>query len=244
MLRLRTALLLTTLCLLGYAPSHAQQEDLQYTKEVGGGIGLNYMIGDLNRSAFRHMHPSADFLMRFVLSPRMAIKAEAGYNYLKGRKDHVKEFYPEQIGVVNSEQMRNNMFGHMVDLTAMYELNFLPYGWMRNYKGHKRITPYMQVGLGVVYAHTSTMRNGTRHTGNAVNVCIPVGIGLKYKVAPRLNLGLDWTMRFTPSDKLDGLADPTGIKSHGFHGKDFYSKTMFTLTYDISPKCPTCNKAD
>lgn len=49
-------------------------------------------------------------------------------------------------------------------------------------------------------------------------------------------------MHFTFSDKLDNLEAPHGIKSSGMRNKDHFSVTMLTLTYDLAPKCPTCNK--
>lgn len=233
--------LLAALCCL---PALAQQEELQYTKEIGMSLGMNYMTSDLNRKVFHTMQPSVNGVMRFILSPRMAVKTELGYNAIKGNTDKIKEFYPAVIGQVGNDRLSYSMNGSMVDITALYELHFLPYGWLRNYLGHKRITPYLQLGLGMVFSHTNGTRNQEGVKSNAFNVTLPVGLGVKYKVARRLNMALDWTIRFTPSDKLDGLAAPTGIKSSGFHGKDFYSKTMLTLTYDISPKCPTCNKAE
>ncbi len=48
----------------------------------------------------------------------------------------------------------------------------------------------------------------------------------------------------TFSDRLEGLEAPKGIKSEMFRNKDHYGLTLVTLTYDISPRCPACNKAD
>ena len=90
------------------------------------------------------------------------------------------------------------------DLSALYELHFLPYGYVRDYKGYSRIVPYLQMGLGLTYKDRA---------GKAFSANIPLGFGVKYKVAPRLNLGLDWLMHLSLSDKLDGLDAPLGIKS-------------------------------
>ena len=78
--------------------------------------------------------------------------------------------------------------------------------------------------------------------GKAFTANIPLGVGVKYKVAERLNLGLDWLVHFTLSDKLDGLEAPLGINSSGFRNKDHYSALSLTLTYDLNPRCPTCNR--
>lgn len=231
-MRLSRYILTLTVSLLALSPACAQEEELQYTKEAGVGLGLNFMLGDLNNKWYGASHFSGEALMRFILSPRMAIKTTLGYNAIKDDTEGVKDFYPAQIGQVGTERLKYSMSGGIIDLNALYELHFLPYGWYRNYLGHKRVTPYLQLGLGLLYSTA----------GKAFTVNLPVGLGVKYKVSHRVNLGLDWTIHFTPSDKLDGLAAPSGVEGSGFHGKDFYSKTMLTLTYDFSPKCPTCNR--
>ena len=66
---------------------------------------------------------------------------------------------------------------------------------------------------------------------------------MKFKIATRLNLGVEWAMHFTWSDQLDGVADPYGIKSSGlFKNTDGYSALQVSLTYSFLPKCKTCNK--
>lgn len=68
-------------------------------------------------------------------------------------------------------------------------------------------------------------------------------MGIKYKVAERLNVGLEWAVHFTQSDKLDGVKDPYYIESTGlFKNTDCYSTLQLTLTYSFMPKCVTCNK--
>lgn len=70
-----------------------------------------------------------------------------------------------------------------------------------------------------------------------------MGLGLKYKIGERLNLGVEWAMHFSLSDKLDGVEDPYGVKSTGiFKNTDCYSTLTLSLTYSFSPKCANCNK--
>ena len=215
-------------------PLMAQDDDdEEYTKEIGVGVGGNFMLSDCNTKWYNQMGVTADALFRFVISPRMAVKLMAGYNTVKASTTKVNDFYPTSTtGGATTERLNYEAKGGFVDLCGMYELHFLPYGWFRTYLGHYRITPYIQLGLGLTY---STV-------GKAFTVNLPIGVGLKWKIARRLNLGLDWTFHFTPSDKLDGLEAPQGIKSTMFRNKDHYQQTMLTLTYDISPKCPTCNR--
>ena len=83
---------------------------------------------------------------------------------------------------------------------------------------------------------------------NVFAVNIPVGAGVRYKFAPRWNLGCELSFRFTSTDNLDVtnqtapiLNDPYGIKSSGFKNKDSYSFLSIFITYDISPKYRRCN---
>ena len=74
---------------------------------------------------------------------------------------------------------------------------------------------------------------------------VPLGVGVKYKVATRLNLGIEWAMHFSMNDNLDGVKDPYGIQSTGmFKNTDCYSMLQLTLTYSLMPKCRTCHNDD
>lgn len=83
---------------------------------------------------------------------------------------------------------------------------------------------------------------------NTFAMNIPVGAGIRYKFAPRWNVGCELSFRFTTTDDLDVtnttapiLSDPYGIKSSGFKNKDSYSFLSIFVTYDISPKYRRCN---
>ena len=69
---------------------------------------------------------------------------------------------------------------------------------------------------------------------------IPIGFGIKYKVKDRLNVGLDWSMRLSLSDKLDGIEDPYKIKSGFLKNKDSYCMTSIYVAYDFCAKLKKC----
>ena len=77
--------------------------------------------------------------------------------------------------------------------------------------------------------------------GDAFTMNIPMGIGVKYKLGERLNIGLEFTMRKAFSDKLDGLKDLNGITSGFAKNTDWYSFTMISITYEFSKRCRTCH---
>ena len=70
---------------------------------------------------------------------------------------------------------------------------------------------------------------------------LPLGVGFKFKLKPRLNLGFEFTMRKSFSDKVDGITDLYGY-NHGIaKNTDWYSVAAFTLTYEFSKRCVKCH---
>ena len=205
-----------------------QNDETLYRLELGGGIGFGTGHTDLKGKWAADMAAIA----RFPLNPRMAVKTQLSYLNLKGSTEGQKNFYPALPDTPGTERLAYSVSDAVIDASALYELHFLPYGYLRDYKGHCRLVPYLQMGFGLTYG-----KAGKTFTAN-----IPLGVGVKYKVAERLNLGLDWLVHFTLSDKLDGLEAPLGISSSGFRNKDHYSALSLTLTYDLNPRCPTCNR--
>lgn len=220
-------LILSWLAVLASACAQ-QSDEVVYRLELGAGAGMGLGFTDLSGKA----SPAGTVLARFPLNPRMAIKAQVAYVGLRGNTTGLKPFYPANPEASGPDRLAYETSGAVYDVSGLYEIHFLPYGYERDYRGHFRLVPYLQMGFGLAY--------GT--AGKAFTAQIPLGVGLKYKVAPRLNLGLDWQVHFSLSDKLDGLADPLGIKSTGFRNKDHYTTLSITLTYDLNPRCPTCNR--
>ena len=205
-----------------------QNDETLYRLELGGGIGFGTGHTDLKGKWAADMAAIA----RFPLNPRMAVKTQLSYLNLKGSTEGQKNFYPALPDTPGTDRLAYSVSDAVIDASALYELHFLPYGYLRDYKGHCRLVPYLQMGFGLTYGKA----------GKAFTANIPLGVGVKYKVAERLNLGLDWLIHFTLSDKLDGLEAPLGISSSGFRNKDHYSALSLTLTYDLNPRCPTCNR--
>ena len=221
-----TLLVLTTLL----QPSQAQTDE-EYRMEIGAGVGMAAYVGDFNGSIISNMQPAASVVLRRIFNPYMGIKMQAMYGKLKGSSKDVKTYYPDFVD--NPYEFSNTLF----DLNATYEYNFWPYGTGRDYRGAKRFTPFVFAGLGATFA------SGGGNKAFTANV--PLGLGVKYKVGTRLNIGLEWAMHFSLSDNLDGCKDPYGIESSGlFKNTDCYSALQLTITYSFMAKCRTCHNAD
>lgn len=221
-----TALLLS----IASVPANAQT-DYEYRMEIGGGVGLMAYEGDFNGSILHNMQPSASLMLRRVINPYMDLRLAASYGKLKGSSKDVKTYLPQY------QDTQYDFSTTLVDLSATYEYNFWPYGTGNDYRGAQRLTPFVFAGIGTTYASTPT--------GNIFTANLPLGLGVKYKVSPRLNLGIEWAIHFSLNDKLDGIADPYGIQSTGmFKNTDCFSALQLTLTYSFMPKCRTCHNDD
>lgn len=224
--------LLTAIFLIVMAWTNTMaQEDPTYKREIGVGAGLTNYIGDFNGSLSKGFQPEANAIFRHIYTPYSALKIDASYVQLKGSSSDASSYYHEY----KDEPYKFSRT--LIDVNATYEYNFWPYGTGRDYRGAVRCTPFFFFGLGMTATFGDPKNNITPN--------IPVGIGLKYKIGERLNLGLEWAFHLGMSDMLDGADDPYGIESSGiFKNTDCYSSLRATITYSFSPKCPTCNKDD
>lgn len=217
--------------LLATALPASAQSDYEYRMEIGAGVGLVAYEGDFNGSITHGMRPMASAVVRRTFNPYMALRFAAAYGKLKGSSKNVKTYMPEYVDT--PYEFANSL----VDVSATYEYNFWPYGTGHDYRGAQRLTPFIFAGLGATYASGSG--------NNVFTANVPLGLGVKYKVATRLNLGIEWAMHFSMNDNLDGVKDPYGIQSTGmFKNTDCYSMLQLTLTYSLMPKCRTCHNDD
>lgn len=217
--------------LLATALPASAQSDYEYRMEIGAGVGLVAYEGDFNGNITHGMQPMASAVLRRTFNPYMALRFAAAYGKLKGSSKNVKTYMPEYVDT--PYEFANSL----VDVSATYEYNFWPYGTGHDYRGAQRLTPFIFAGLGATYASGSG--------NNVFTANVPLGVGVKYKVATRLNLGIEWAIHFSMNDNLDGVKDPYGIQSTGmFKNTDCYSMLQLTLTYSLMPKCRTCHNDD
>lgn len=243
------------------------QDDPEYRMEFGAGLGLTTYEGDFNGAILsgENTSPSGSVMLRRVMNPRSALRFALGLGSIKGSSKNLSTYYQDFNTKRYTESAREpyEFKNTLVDFNALYEYNFFPYGTGRDYRGAKRLTPFIGVGLGFTYVNC---KNGTidmsavpakvasssseifgspEMTGSSgvFTANLPIAFGVKYKVADRVNLGLEWMIHFTLSDKLDGVKDPYHISSTGiFKNTDCYSNLQVSLTYSFWEKCKTCFK--
>ena len=207
-------------------------QELEYNMELGGMAGGSLYIGDANNSSLGSVSFAGGILARYNINPRMAVKGNLAIGRIKGTTAGKDNKFPGDSHAT---------FGRNVyELGAQYECHFFAYGTGAGYKDSRRIAPYLLGGVGLTYA--------PKPANHVFALNVPIGLGVKYKLAERINMGVEWTVRFTTSDRLDVtsnsgliLDDPYGIDSKGMKNKDSYSWLMLYVSYDMFPKYRKCN---
>lgn len=240
------------------------QDDVEYKWEIGGGLGMMTYTGDFNGNILgsESMAPDFSLLLRRTFNPYSHLRMALTYGTLRGRSDIVDTFYPDFDTQRYEESARETyeFSNPLIDVSAIYEYNFWPYGTGRDYRGARRLSPFLAIGLGFTYANckdgwydapmnvqnNQPVFGAPEMRGNgAFTVNMPLGFGVKYKMGARTNLALEWICHFSLSDKLDGVKDPYRISSGGmFKNTDCYSALQATVTYSFGPKCKTCMNSD
>ena len=215
--------------LFTFLPFHpftaSAQDDPEYKMEAGAGAGLVAYTGDFNGNLLKGMQPWFTLIGKYHLSPRSAVSFNVGMGKIKGSSDNAETWLPLEERYEFNNTLTEGIF--------RYEYNFWAYGTGQEYRGARRLAPFVTFGIGL--AHHSGENSG-------IKMSMPIGAGIKYKIGQRMNLIAEWVMRFTPNDHLDGVSDPYGIKSSGlFKNTDCYSVLQLALTYDLWMKCKTCH---
>ncbi|MEA4995914.1 MAG: DUF6089 family protein [Petrimonas sp.] len=204
----------------------------EYKHEAGGMLGTSFYLGDANRTRF-YLHPgfAGGVLYRYNINFHWAAKTSLLAGEVSGSTRDVNNVFP-----LEQQTSFNRIF---IDWGGQVEFNFLPFSDKFSYKDTKPYTPYVFAGIGATFA-----------TGNKffLNTNVPVGIGVKYKIKERMNIGFEFSVRKLFRDDFDAVeknADwdldaPYGIKSSIFKNQDWYSLTMISLTWDFGIRHDPC----
>ena len=175
--------------------------------EFGFTVGAAHYFGDLNtRSGLNKPKPSLGLFFRKQFGNYVGLRvagrfAQLGYDDLLS-----KNSYQYTRGL----EFNTNIFefGVQGDFNFFkYIPNDINYGF----------TPYMTLGLGVFsfnpYAtydgekfYLSSLQTEENKSLSTMAVCIPLGVGIKYSINPKVNLSFEITQRFTTTDYLDDVS--------------------------------------
>ena len=202
----------------------------EYKYEIGGMGGGAFYMGDVNKTAlFKGLNPGLGVVFRYNANFRIAFKGGLTWARVTGSTDGLENVFPDN--------MQTSFDRNLVELGGQFEFNFFPYSDKFAYLNTKRFSPYVLFGYGLTVAPGD---------GTFVSMHVPIGVGVKYKMKNRLNLGCEFSFRKLFGDGLDNkeLDDPYEIGGGMFKNKDWYSFLMFSLTWDFGPRNRQCNSAN
>lgn len=210
------------------------QDDYKY--EIGGMAGTSFYMGDANKSKL-YQNPGLSFgaIFRYNVDLRWSVKNNFVIGKVSGDTRNSGNKFP-----FGAETSFSRMF---YELGSQIEFNFFNYSDKYAYLGTRRISPYVFTGIGI------TLGSGEK---SFIDANIPLGIGVKYKIKDRLNLGFEFSFRKLFSDSFDvtkrgddfNLDAPYKIKGSVFKNNDWYSLTMISLTWDFGARVCPCLNAD
>jgi hypothetical protein len=225
-------IVLLTCLFVGSYPVIGAQE---YKFETGGMAGGVFYMGDTNKNTlFKEMNPTAGGVFRYNANFRWAVKANLMWGQVSGTTWEQENVFPKNA----QASFHRDLF----ELGGHIEFNFFPYSDKFAYANAKRFTPYVLVGAGM------TVAPGSGHTFAGLN--LPIGVGIKYKIKNRINLGCEFSVRklfgddFDVTDNSNALLDnPYQIKSSSLKNKDWYSFLLLSVTWDFGLRCGQCNNS-
>jgi hypothetical protein len=189
--------------------------------EIGFSIGgLNY-TGEISPAYnILHTRPAGSLFYRLNISPIIAIRTSVMAGGLYGNEKNSK--YP--VAAVRSAYF--NTF--ISEFTVMAEYNFFNY---RSKKDDRRVCPYLVGGLGMFNAKKGKGNYSNR--SEYIELSIPFGMGIKYKLSRVLNLGAEFVARKTATDQIDGLSSQYlgAQETANIFDKDWYYYGGFSLSY-------------
>lgn len=221
--------MVSVMAALLFPASVKAQEDYRF--DIGAGFGISGYLGDAN-TANLWQNPGWDgeIFLRYIANPRWGFKTNFYVGGLSGDSSQMTNVFPSG----ETYKFTNTFY----ELGEMAEFHFFPYGMGESYRKLKRFTPYITGGLSV----TMWSVGGKTSAG----FTLPFGIGAKFKLSKRWNLGLEFLMKKVFTDNFDGsqLDDPLAIKSSFMKNTDWYSTLTLTISYEFSKRCEVCNYKD
>ena len=199
-----------------------------YKFDIGVGAGLSCSYGDVNQwKPFYAPSPAFEAKFRYHKNLRWSYCADFLSAGLRGNTIDFSNIMPGY----EEYSYKSRLW----QIGGSAEFNFLNYGMGEGYRNMSRFTPYISAGLAL---------GGTSGDGKGFGLQIPMGVGLKYKLAPRVGMAVKFTMAKSFSDKFDGIKDPYKIDSSVLKNTDWYSTLSISISYEFGERFCDCFNLD
>jgi hypothetical protein len=187
----------------------------EHKGEVGISVGVGNYFGDINNQAsLKNPKFAAGVFYKKYINNYVAIKIAGNYAFVG---------FSDVYSNNTVQRIRNLSFNSNVwDASISGEFNFFKF-----YPGNEmyRFTPYVSLGVGAMNFDPYTFFNGEKvflrpigtegqasaaypnlQPYSAVAMIIPLGMGIKYNVSPKINVFAEISYRFTSTDFLDDVS--------------------------------------
>ena len=209
----------------------------QKHSELGVMLGTSYYIGELNRATpiVNDVNPAVGIFYRRNTSNRYALRFGVNYGKLSASDNFSKTPF--------SDFRQLSFSSDLYEGYGILEFNFLPYS-IGNYRVSP-FSPYVFIGAAAFMVNPdieSEVSNNVISTGSNVSFSIPFGVGVKFTIAKSWGVGVEWGVRKTFTDEIDGLSE-TYINTYQLsnsQNNDWYSIVGITLNYKILTKDMRC----
>lgn len=184
----------------------------RYFAEIGILGGGTFYLGDASSVPFTNLNAAYGGFLKYKLNERYAFGLQA-----TGGKVNIPAF--ESIKAHTTS---------IADVEALAEFHFFDYGLGRKHSQTKRATPYIFAGVGcVIYEQNAAFT-------------IPFGVGAKFKLSERTNLGITWSIKKIFKDDFDQIDNPRALNKSVFINNDWYSSFTLAFSVDFWQFCRTC----
>ncbi len=202
--------------LIGNTPAKAQ------LSEIGFQAGVFNFTGDLSRNYnLQSQRPAGSVFFKANISQAASLRYGFSGGMLSGNDQYSNDPF---------NQIRDDSFNvFLLEGYALLEFYFLDYK-----SKHALIhwTPYLNFGLGLF---SFFGEKAEENDFFPIQPAIPLGVGIKYQLSKKFDIGIEVSARATFFDEIDGVSGPDNNRKNYDYGNkydfDSYYFIGFTLNY-------------
>ncbi len=208
------------------------------TYEVGVFVGASNIVGDVGSTQYIQFNDAAiGGVFKWNRTTRHSFRATIINANMIGDDIDSDD---------RSRELRGLKYDYsLLEASLGIEYNF--WDW-ELYSGTQQFTPYIYTGI-TAFRYTSFALNNTNELeeyDKTIDLAIPITLGVKTTLTPKLILAAEVGARYTFTDNLDG-SNPTGdmdfdnLRFGNINNNDWYLFSGVTLTYTFGRKPCYCN---
>lgn len=179
-----------------------------YTGDLNSGVNLKFNGPGVNLF-YRHNYPNNIVVLRVnILGAQISGSEEA-------------------LSLPLPDINQRSLSAFLTEVSTVIEYNFFDFRSLKPGNDYP-ICPYLFGGVGI----------GTVWSGESpAFLSLPFGAGVKFKVANKVNLGLEFGARKSFTDKIDGVDNESDLNSNS--AQDWYYFSGLSISYTkYYQKCP------